>query len=70
MCIKLSQKFDEIIGVFLNKLLFYCTDMLNCYETKGAGKTNIGHRVAAKKTVLFVVIRFWLTFSFIYIWLF
>ena len=27
---------------------------------------HIGHRVAAKKNVSFVVIRFWLTLSFIY----
>ena len=46
--------------------------MLNCYETQGAGKKNIGYRVAAKKNVSFVVIQFLLTLSFIYIyiWLF
>ena len=39
--------------------------MLNCYEIQGVGK--IGHRVATKKNVSFVVIRFGLTLSFIYI---
>ena len=32
--------------------------MLNSYETQRAGKTNKGHRFAAKKNVLIVVIRF------------
>ena len=44
----MSQKLDEIIRVFLNDPLFYCTYMLNCYESQCARKTNIGHRVAAK----------------------
>ena len=35
------------------------------HETQGTGKTDIGHRVAAKKNVSIVVIRFWLTLSFI-----
>ena len=39
----------EIIRVFLNKRLFLCTYILNCYETQRAKKTNIGYCVAAKK---------------------
>ena len=35
--------------------------MLNSYETQRAGKTNNGHRFAAKKNVSVVVIRLWLT---------
>ena len=44
----ISQKFDEIIRVFLLEPLFHCTYLLNCYDSQGARKTNIGHRVAAK----------------------
>ena len=62
--------FIEIIRVFLNKPLFHFTYMLNCNETRCAGKTNIVHRVAPRKNVSFVVIRSLLSLSFIYIWLF
>ena len=46
----------EICGS--TKLLFYCTCMLNSNETQRAGKTNKGHRFAAKKNVSIVLIRF------------
>ena len=41
--------------------------MLNCYETQRAEKTNKCHRVALKKSVSIVVLRFQLKHSFLYV---
>ena len=60
-------KIDEIIRVILNKTLFYCTCMLNFYDPQSAETTNKGHRVAIKKSVLIVVVRFRLKHSFLYV---
>ena len=43
--------------------------MLKCFETQRAGKTNRDHCVAVKKNVSIVVIQFWLTHSFLNVWL-
>ena len=43
--------------------------MLKCFETQRAGKTNRDHCVAVKKNVSIVVIQFWLTHSFVNVWL-
>ena len=56
--------------VFLTKLLFDCTYMLNSYETQRAEKANKDHHFAAKKNVSISVIQFWLTYSFVYVLLF
>ena len=46
--------------------LFCRTYMLNCYDTQRVGKTNKGHRVAAKKNVSIVIVRFLLMHFFSY----